>query len=209
MPSHIRRTRIGFPTAEGVDITTSLTPTSVSDDCVAGTFPGPGTYFCVECGSQLALHEDDSLPDCPRCGSTSFRLDSIFESMQEHGQTTAEFEIATEVAPASWLDEARAGLAPGSRHLICRDDDGEVLDFEIERGWTRIGRSVAADIRLDDPSVSRRHALVVSEPDESLRVLDDRSLNGVFVNADLVEWGKLGDGDELAIGRYRLFALEG
>ncbi len=208
MPSHIQGARIGFPTAEGVDIATSLTPTSVSDNCAAGTFPGPGTYFCVECGSQLALHEDDSLPECPRCGSSSFRLDSIFESMQEHGQTTAEFEIATEPTPASWLDEARAGLVPGSRHLICRDD-GEALDFEIEHGWTRIGRSVTADLRLDDPSVSRRHALIVSEPGESLRVLDDRSLNGVFVNADLVEWGKLGDGDELAIGRYRLFALEG
>ncbi len=40
-------------------------------------------------------------------------------------------------------------------------------------------------------------------------MLDDRSLNGVFVNGDLVEWGKLGDGDELTIGRYRLFVLEG
>ncbi|HEY8809114.1 MAG TPA: FHA domain-containing protein [Solirubrobacterales bacterium] len=190
-------------------MSTRLTPTPASDSYASGTFPGPGTYFCVECGLQLALYEDDQLPDCPRCGTASFRLDSIFESMQEHGETTAEFEIATEAATSNWLDKLRAGLAPGSRHLICRDDEGEVLDFEIPHGWTRIGRSVAADIRLDDPSVSRRHALVVSEPGESLRVLDDRSLNGVFVNADLVEWGKLGDGDELAIGRYRLFALEG
>lgn len=129
--------------------------------------------------------------------------------MQEHGTTTAEFELPTEVASSGWLEELRAGLAPGSRHLVCRDDGGEVLDFEIGAGWTRIGRSVTADVRLDDPSVSRRHGLVVSEPGESLRVLDDRSLNGVFVNGDLVEWGKLADGDELAIGRYRLFALEG
>jgi hypothetical protein len=129
--------------------------------------------------------------------------------MQEHAETTAEFELATEAAASSWLDELRADLAPGSRHLICRDEGGEVLDFEIEPGWTRIGRSVAADIRLDDPSVSRRHALIVSEPGEPLRLLDDRSLNGVFVNAEKVEWGRLADGDELAIGSYRLFALEG
>lgn len=210
MPSHIQRTRIGlgFPTAEGAVIT-SLTPTPAPDSCAAGSFPGPGTYFCIECGTHLALHEDDRLPDCPRCGSSSFRLDSIFESLQEHGTTTAEFEAATEADPSTWLGEARADLAPGTRHLICREDDGEILDFEIEPGWTRIGRSVASDLRLDDPSVSRRHALIVSEPGESLRVLDDRSLNGVFVNAELVEWGKLRDGDELAIGRYRLYALEG
>ena len=129
--------------------------------------------------------------------------------MQEHGTTTAEFELPTEVASSGWLDELRAGLAPGSRHLVCRDDGSEVLDFEVGAGWTRIGRSVTADVRLDDPSVSRRHALIVSEPGESLRVLDDRSLNGVFVNGDLIEWAKLADSDELAIGRYRLFALEG
>ncbi len=131
--------------------------------------------------------------------------------MQEHGgaETTAEFELTVETAPSAWLGRARAELAAGSRHLVCLGEDGEVLDFEIEPGWTRIGRSVTADVRLDDPSVSRRHALIVSEVGEALRVLDDRSLNGVFVNGETVEWGKLADGDELVIGRYRLFTLEG
>jgi predicted nucleic acid-binding Zn-ribbon protein len=193
---------------KGADITTSLTPTPASDSYAAGTFPGPGTYFCIDCGSQLALQEDDRLPACPRCGASSFQLDSIFESMQEHGATTAEFELPAEAASSRRLDELRTKLAPGSRHLVCCDGADELV-FEIEAGWTRIGRSVTADIRLDDPSVSRRHALVVSEPGEALRVLDDRSLNGVFVNGDLVEWCKLADGDELTVGRYRLFALEG
>jgi FHA domain len=128
--------------------------------------------------------------------------------MQEHGATTAEFAAAAEPQAPGWLDGARAGLPAGSRRLACRDEEGEVRVFAVKRGWTRIGRSVAADIRLDDPSVSRRHALVVSEPDESLRVLDDRSLNGVFVNGEEIEWGTLADGDELTIGRYRLFVLE-
>jgi hypothetical protein len=127
--------------------------------------------------------------------------------MQEH-ETTAEFALQAETAAPAWLDRVRAELAPGSRRLAC-DHDGEVIQFEVGGGWTRIGRSVAADIRLDDPSVSRRHALVVAEPGEPLRVLDDRSLNGVFVNGELVEWGTLADGDELLIGRFRLFALEG
>jgi pSer/pThr/pTyr-binding forkhead associated (FHA) protein len=49
--------------------------------------------------------------------------------------------------------------------------------------------------------------LVVAEPGEILRVLDDRSLNGVYVNGEAVEWGPLEDGDELTVGRYSLFAL--
>ena len=155
----------------------------------------------------FSLRENDSLPDCPRCGSSSFQRDSIFEPMQE-GETTIEFTSSPKPSARDWLDKARAELPAGGRCLVCEDGD-EVLAFRIERGWTRIGRSVAADVRLDDPSVSRRHALIVSEADHSLRVLDDRSLNGVFVNGDLVEWGKLEDGDELTVGRYRLFVLEG
>jgi len=127
--------------------------------------------------------------------------------MQEHGQT-AELAITTAFSPPDWLGVARAQLPSTGRYLACREDDREILIFPVEQGWTRIGRSATADIRLDDPSVSRRHALIVSERPDSLRVLDDRSLNGIFLNGEIVEWGRLEDGDELAIGRYRLFTLE-
>jgi pSer/pThr/pTyr-binding forkhead associated (FHA) protein len=40
-----------------------------------------------------------------------------------------------------------------------------------------------------------------------VRVLDDRSLNGVFVNGERVEWRALRDGDEIVVGRYRLHFL--
>ena len=44
--------------------------------------------------------------------------------------------------------------------------------------------------------------------DVDLRALDDRSLNGLLVNGERVEWATLRDGDELEIGRYRLYVLE-
>jgi pSer/pThr/pTyr-binding forkhead associated (FHA) protein len=127
--------------------------------------------------------------------------------MQDHGGTT-EFAVPHQTSVPDWLDEARAMLADGARCLASREDDDEIELFEIEEGWTRIGRSAAADLRLDDPSVSRRHALVVCEKPKALRVLDDRSLNGVRVNGAQIEWARLVDGDELGIGRYRLFVLE-
>lgn len=192
-------------------MSTGLPPASPSpaNALSTGTFPGPGTYFCLRCGSRLSIRERDRLPECPRCGGAEFRLDSIFESMQEHGETTTEFAAAAKPGPPAWLTELRGRLRPGSRHLAYRPIGGEVVVHEIVRGWTRIGRSVSADLRLDDPSVSRRHALVVSEPTQPLRVLDDRSLNGVYVNGEGVEWGRLDDGDELAVGRFRLYALHG
>jgi FHA domain-containing protein len=129
--------------------------------------------------------------------------------MQEHGQaTTAEFPAATEAEPPTWLDDAREMLPGAGRYLAARNDGGEINIFPVEDGWMRIGRSATADIRLDDPTVSRRHALIVSEPGKSLRILDDRSLNGVFLNGEVVDWARIGDGDELTIGRYHLFALE-
>ena len=77
-------------------------------------------------------------------------------------------------------------------------DDAELRPLEV--GWTRIGRSPLADIQLDDPSVSRRHALLIRTDQGALRVLDDRSLNGIFVNGRQVEWAPLSDGDELVVG---------
>jgi len=188
-------------------IFTSVSPGIDVESFIAGAVPGSGTYFCSICGSQLSLSERDELPECPTCGAAEFRRDSIFESMQEHGQTT-EIGVATPFGPPDWLELARARLSGRGRFLAYRDEDEEVRVSPVTPGWTRIGRSATADVRLDHPSVSRRHALIVSELPDSLRVLDDRSLNGVFLNGDVVEWARLADGDELAIGRYRLFVLE-
>ena len=77
----------------------------------------------------------------------------------------------------------------------------------LSREWTRIGRSLAADVRFDDATVSRRHALVANE-EGGVRVLDDRSLNGIQVNGRRVEWSPLTDGDELVIGRHALYFLD-
>src|SRR5205823_766216 len=87
-----------------------------------------------------------------------------------------------------------------------RDND-DVVVAPLTEEWTRVGRSLAADIRFDDPTVSRRHALIVRQPD-GVRVLDDRSLNGVFVNGERVEWSMLRDGDEILVGRHELRYLD-
>jgi pSer/pThr/pTyr-binding forkhead associated (FHA) protein len=74
----------------------------------------------------------------------------------------------------------------------------------LQEGWTRIGRSLSAHIRFDDPTVSRRHALVYRD-DDGARILDDRSLNGVFVGGERIELAELEDGDEIDVGRFRMF----
>jgi len=108
--------------------------------------------------------------------------------------------------PPTWLDEARSGLdAPGK--YLAYDEDGRKVVVAIAREWTRIGRSLAADVRFDDATVSRRHALVVDQA-EGVRVLDDRSLNGIYVNGTRVEWSPLADGDEITVGRHTIYFID-
>lgn len=171
----------------------------------AGAAPGLGTFSCTGCGCQVSLEAQDELPECPRCGSESFRRASLFEGAPDQ-PTTTEFPVAPTPAVPGWLREARAAIDAPGRYLVFRDE--QIRSFSLQRGWTRIGRSVTADLRLDDPTVSRRHALIVWEGEKPLRVLDDRSLNGVLVNGESVDWGRLADGDELTIGRYRLHVIE-
>jgi pSer/pThr/pTyr-binding forkhead associated (FHA) protein len=108
--------------------------------------------------------------------------------------------------PPAWLEEARSGLGAPGRYFAY-EQDGRHQVVAISREWTRIGRSLAADVRFDDATVSRRHALVANE-ETGVRVLDDRSLNGIQVNGRRVEWSPLVDGDELSIGRHVLYFLD-
>ena len=117
----------------------------------------------------------------------------------------ADTPAPAEGAP-EWVQEAKGGLTVPGKYLAY-EESGRHVVLPITREWTRIGRSMAADLRFDDATVSRRHALIVSQP-EGVRVLDDRSLNGIYVNGRRVEWSPLTDGDEVSVGRHTLFFLD-
>ncbi|HEY4897236.1 MAG TPA: FHA domain-containing protein [Solirubrobacteraceae bacterium] len=173
------------------------------DSLITGTFVGAGTFRCRDCGYTLTLDSPDALTGCPGCGGNDFARASLFSteriSSARHDATLAE------PAPddrGEHLDRAREQIETPGQYL-CYEDGTDVRTVALTREWTRIGRSLAADVRFDDPTVSRRHALIVRQPD-GVRLLDDRSLNGVFVNGARIDGRALIDGDEIIIGRYRL-----
>jgi pSer/pThr/pTyr-binding forkhead associated (FHA) protein len=118
--------------------------------------------------------------------------------------------VSSQAAPGqdmpSWIAEAREAVS-GPGKFLAFEDDGKQQMVAVQREWTRIGRSLAADVRFDDATVSRRHALIVHQPDGT-RVLDDRSLNGVYVNGRRVEWSPLKDGDQIVVGRHTLWFID-
>jgi predicted RNA-binding Zn-ribbon protein involved in translation (DUF1610 family) len=165
----------------------------------AGTLAGAGSFRCDSCGFAIALQELDAVPSCPECGGRMFRRSSLFSRGQQ-----PETPHSVEGAP-DWLEDARDALVSEGEYLAFEDEQ-RVHVLPLQDGWTRVGRSLSAHVRFDDPTVSRRHALVYRD-DSGARILDDRSLNGLFRNGERVEHAELQDGDEIAIGRYHLYFM--
>jgi pSer/pThr/pTyr-binding forkhead associated (FHA) protein len=106
---------------------------------------------------------------------------------------------------------AQSTLArPAPGRYLAIEDGGEIVLFALgdrEGQSLRVGRSPACDILLEDPSVSRRHAVIVHRGGRAV-LLDDRSLNGVFVNGERVGEAALTDGDSIVIGHVSLRYVE-
>jgi hypothetical protein len=130
------------------------------------------------------------------------------------------------------IDATEASLASTSKTLTAAVADERTDSFEpIARPYDRFRREgetaepvlpgryiqvhgpdrrlirLAANLCLDDSSVSRRHAVLISQP-AGHRILDDRSLNGTFVNGTRIEQSDLRNGDVIAIGRVMLLYLD-
>jgi hypothetical protein len=161
-----------------------------------GALSETGPFRCEQCGSLVTLPEPGVRRLCDNCGAESLA------PLELPAVNTEQNLVAALRAVPPWLADPTTLLVEPGEYL-CYQDGEEIVVVPLTREWTRIGRSLAADVRFDDPTVSRRHALIVRAPD-GVRVLDDRSLNGVFVNGQRVEWSTLAHGDEILVGRYRL-----
>jgi len=82
-------------------------------------------------------------------------------------------------------------------------DEGQ--DIVLDRAMVVVGRHPACDARLDSLRVSRHHCCMMQENGEVV-VRDLGSTNGIRINGQRVEMGRLKPGDELSIAhiRYRL-----
>ncbi len=82
-------------------------------------------------------------------------------------------------------------------------------DLELTEGQFVVGRSAGCQLSLDDPLVSRRHALLVVSR-QGVTVEDLGSRNGVVVNGERIAGVRLvSPGDKILIGSQELTVLEG
>lgn len=101
-----------------------------------------------------------------------------------------ELEAIEALPTRSGLLIVRSGPTAGARYL---------LDTDV----TTVGRHPEADIFFDDVTVSRRHA-EITRNGTSFEIIDQRSLNGTYVNGERVDRGALVNGAEVRVGKFRL-----
>jgi FHA domain/zinc-ribbon domain len=146
---------------------------------------------CPECG----FSNPESANYCSKCGALLVREESGSDTTMTFMPDESDEE------PGIALEEVERPA------LVVRAGGGRTGEtFRPEGESTTIGRSPDCGIFLDDVTVSRRHAVLV-EREGSFFIEDQGSLNGTFLNRRRIESGRLEDGDELQIGKYRLTFL--
>jgi FHA domain/zinc-ribbon domain len=147
--------------------------------------------YCPECGFQ----NPEAANYCSKCGALL------------HAPETGEQTQTFSAEDRDELLETLGELDLKGPALVVRSGGGRSGDtFEPRGERTTIGRSPDCGIFLDDVTVSRRHATLVSDGGR-WAIEDGGSLNGTFVNRKRVDRADLDDGDEVQIGKYRMTFL--
>lgn len=155
---------------------------------------------CPACGFELP----ELMNFCPHCGVSLAKLS---------GDTTSLIPVVVDEFAVSDLDaedrQAVEDLAPGTALLLIRHGSQAGARYLIKADVVTAGRHPRCDIFLDDITVSRHHARFVRR-DSGIWICDENSLNGTYLNRELVEnEALLKAGDEVQIGKFRMVFLTG
>jgi pSer/pThr/pTyr-binding forkhead associated (FHA) protein len=160
-----------------------------------------GSNFCGQCGAALNVPPANTTPPPPAGG----RPDA--GERPPTGETTRTMPVVVEDRDGEGLsaDEEAAvrALPAGSALLIVQRGANAGSRFLLNTETSTVGRHPDSDIFLDDISVSRRHAVFLRTPQGTV-VRDSGSLNGTYVNRELVDEVLLQHEDEVQIGKFRL-----
>jgi pSer/pThr/pTyr-binding forkhead associated (FHA) protein len=144
--------------------------------------------YCTSCGHRNP--EDSKF--CAKCGHPLKE-----DSTAKFSPVEIEDETGEEVILP--LDELEAGQAL----LVVKRGPGAGSRFLVDKDVVVCGRHPESDVFLDDITVSRKH-LELRRKDGAFSVHDQGSLNGTYVNGELVEETALANGDEVQVGKFKL-----
>lgn len=102
---------------------------------------------------------------------------------------------------ASAILEDIKKIPEGSSGLVIIKGPNIGDKFLINKSKLTIGRNPESEIFLDDITVSRKHAVLKKSGNDFL-IKDLGSLNGSYVNGEIVDNAVLKNGDRIQIGKY-------
>jgi hypothetical protein len=123
--------------------------------------------------------------DRPTAELAAYPADAIVDALPLLDHRTRMRAISPELAPRGHYLELQAGA--------------ERIYIPLERQITHVGRGFTADVRIEQSHVSVSHAILVRHG-RFMRVLDNRSSNGTFVNGRRIVAANLEDGDIVRVG---------
>lgn len=163
--------------------------------------PAPESQGSAERGDRDPSR--DSSPDSRRDSRTGDDRDEPYrrsESFQPVERPAAPAPRAPEPEPT--VAQQAAPPLPDPAHRPWLELDGDT--YPLLAAITVLGRDSGADITLDDPGVSRRHAelrVTHDGPHLVVGLRDLGSTNGTYVNGERIASHRLGDGDRVTVGR--------
>lgn len=150
-------------------------------------------WHCSHCGF-LAT---EGANYCSKCGT-------LLARPTVDGPSTASYQITD--GGLAVTSEPEPAIEHGVSLVIRLGGGREGESFAVDGNKMSIGRRPDSDVFLDDVTVSRNHAVMVSRAD-GWHIDDLGSLNGTYVNRKRIETALLADGDEVQIGKFRLSFL--
>ncbi len=80
-------------------------------------------------------------------------------------------------------------------------EDGQVVDsHELSDKKIKVGKLASSQLHLDDPKVSRIHAVLERQGDGTYQAIDLGSASGTYINGTKITKGVVRNGDELRFG---------
>ncbi len=143
---------------------------------------------CRECGAELTSRD----AKCPVCGVRTESETASFQAISEPSAPAYVTDVGVSDVPVLVV---RKGVEVGER-------------FYLEKPELTIGRDPESDIFLNDVTVSRMHARLHIDGGE-VTIVDAGSLNGTYVNNEVVGDALLASGDSVQIGRFQMVFVTG
>jgi type II secretory pathway predicted ATPase ExeA len=162
--------------------------------------PNPSKVFTAEAAERIQTYS----------GGVPARINQI-ASMALEAAAEVEEEVVdaarVELVSGGALARTRPGPRPAASLDIMLESEPKAR-IRLNSARLLIGRHPWNDVQLDHDSVSRHHAMLVREGGH-WTVVDLNSTNGIRVNDRVVRQQRLGHGDTIQVGHFRLVLNDG